>query len=67
MPRLVLSRIEGQSIELDGPGTVTLHQNHGRRSILVIDAPATTKVMRTEIVGKPKTVSSETVRKVKGN
>lgn len=54
MPRLVLSRNESEAIKVDGPAEIRIHRIRGNRVRLVIDAEASTKVIRTELLPSPK-------------
>lgn len=46
---LVLTRGENQSIRLDGPGTITIVRCSGSSVRVGIDAPPTTKIVRSEL------------------
>ncbi len=48
---LKLSRLPGQSIVIDGPATVTTRQR-GHRTLLAITAPPSTRIMRSELLGR---------------
>ena len=47
---LVLLRKSGQSIEVDGPCTITLLGWHGRQARIGIEGPPSTNVLRSELV-----------------
>jgi carbon storage regulator CsrA len=50
---LVLARKPGESIEVDGPAKITFVKFRGHKAaVLSITAPASTQVIRSEIVGR---------------
>lgn len=52
MGKLVLSRKIGQSIEIDGPCTITLERIQGDKVKLSFEAEVGTRILRTELIGR---------------
>lgn len=51
---LVLSRKKGEAIHVDGPATIIIVDTGGRRVGVGIEAPPTTRAIRTELETLPK-------------
>lgn len=51
---LTVTRMPGQSIEIYGPARITTRQR-GKRTIVDITAPSSTRIVRSELLEKTKT------------
>ena len=59
MPRLVLSRRVGESLRINGPAEIRLHDLENGRAKLVIEAPLSTRVLRSELAAAEPSAGDE--------
>lgn len=50
--KLLLTRKTGESIQVDGPATITIERQKGNRTVVGISAPASTRILRSELNGR---------------
>jgi sRNA-binding carbon storage regulator CsrA len=46
---LVITRHEQESFTVDGPARITIEHVRGRRAVVSIEAPGSTKILRSEL------------------
>ena len=50
LTRLVFARRPGQTIVVDGPAVITVHKLTPSKTQILVEAPASTKVLRGELL-----------------
>lgn len=56
MPRLSLSRNEGEAVHIDGPARITITSAKCGRARLIVEAEHTTRVLREELLTRVRPV-----------